>query len=73
MERVVELRRLLLVQRVRPQPYLNCSNVSVIARPRVSGLTRNGPATLSAEAGSGRTPRKIPGSIATAAAERPSL
>ena len=43
----------------------------MIARPRVSGLTRNGPATLIVEAGSGRTPRKTPGSIATVAAERP--
>ena len=43
----------------------------MIGRPRVRGLTRNGPATLSAETGSGRTPRKGPGSIATVAAERP--
>src|SRR4029450_6528664 len=39
-----------------------------MARPRYRGLTRNGPATLSAEAGRGRTPRKTAGSIATVAA-----
>ena len=53
------------------QPYLNWSNVSVIAWPRVSGLSKNRPATLSVENGRGRTPRKTPGSIATVAAERP--
>ena len=33
------------------QPYLNWSNVSVIARPRVCGSTRNGPMPLSTNPG----------------------
>jgi hypothetical protein len=45
------------------------SNVRV--RLRVSGLIRNGPDTLSAEAGRRQHARKTPGSIATVAAERP--
>ena len=38
---------------------------------RFAGLFRTGEADLSAEIGSGRTPRKGAGSIATVAAERP--
>jgi hypothetical protein len=67
---VVELLRLLLVQRVRPA-VLELSKVSVIARPRVRGLIRNGPTPLSTEPGGGRAPRRTPGSIATVTAERP--
>jgi hypothetical protein len=50
---------------------VNWSKVSVIARPRYRGFNRNGPAALSVERGSGRTPRNTPGSIATVAAESP--
>jgi hypothetical protein len=52
-------------------PYLNWSNVSVTARPRLSGLESTGSAERRVEIGSGKTPRNGPGSIATVAAERP--
>ena len=43
----------------------------MIALPRLSGFFSTGPADFSADSGSGSTPRKGPGSIATVAAERP--
>src|SRR6184192_1269259 len=47
------------------QPYLNCSNVSAIARPRLAWLPSTGDADLSEDSGSGSTPRNGAGSIAT--------
>ena len=70
MERVVQLLRLLLVERVRPAVRELLERERDRAA-RVRGFARNGPATLSAEAGRGSTPRKGPGSIATVATERP--
>src|SRR5215217_370341 len=52
-------------------PYLNWSNVRVIARPRLSGFASTGPVTFSVDSGSGRTPRNGPGSMATEAADSP--
>ena len=49
----------------------NCSNVSGIARLRLAGLPRTGQADLSAENGSGSTPRKGAGSMATVAEASP--
>src|SRR6516165_9995438 len=50
---------------------VGAGRVDLRLRPRVSGLTRNGPTPRSTEAGRGSTPRKTPGSIATVAAARP--
>ena len=72
MERVVELPASLLVQRVRPA-VLELVERELSLPARVRGSTRNGPTRSSTEKGSGRTPRKTPGSIATVAAERPRL
>src|SRR5262249_32199223 len=52
-------------------PYLNWSKLSVIARFGVRGSRSSGPTPLSTENGSGSTPRKTPGSIATVTADRP--
>ena len=41
------------------------------ARPRLKGFANTGMADLSADIGSGSTPRNGPGSIATVAADKP--
>src|SRR4051794_34038366 len=47
------------------QPYVNCSRLSVTARFQLVGFASTGEADLNEEIGSGRTPRKGAGSIAT--------
>src|SRR6267143_862076 len=53
------------------KPKRNCSYVSGIARLRFAGLPSTGHADFSAVSGSGSTPRKGPGSIATVAEATP--
>jgi hypothetical protein len=69
-ERVVELLRLLLAQRVRPAvlELAERERDRAAARERVDQERAH---PLSTEAGRGRTPRKTPGSIATVAADSP--
>src|SRR3954454_6781753 len=50
------------------QPYLNCSRLSVTARFELAGFPSTGQADFNDEVGSGSTPRKGAGSIATVAA-----
>src|SRR4051812_40073292 len=53
------------------QPYLNCSTLSVTARFQLAGFPSTGEADFNEEIGSGSTPRKGAGSIATVAADNP--
>src|SRR5205085_7871510 len=53
------------------QPYRNWSKVSATARLRLAGFPSTGIADLNEEIGSGNTPRKGAGSIATDAVDKP--
>src|SRR3954471_22468191 len=53
------------------QPYLNCSRLRVTARFQLAGFPSTGEADFNEEIGSGSTPRKGAGSIATVAADSP--